>query len=78
MSPESVEPKKPRRSPLVRWLSYIGLFLVGFVLYWASDLIFERYITNWLSWVIILLITLAALVIWVVDERRIREDDDLG
>jgi amino acid transporter len=78
MSPDAVEPKKPRRGPLARWLIYIGLFLVGFVLYWASDLIFERYITNLLSWIIILAMMLAALVIWIIDERRIREDDDLG
>ena len=70
-------PMKPIANPFVRWLAYIGLFLVGFVLYWASDLIFEKYITVWLSWIIVVAMSVTALVIWIVDERRIRDDEPL-
>lgn len=76
MSPETVGPKKRIENPLARWLAYIGLFLLAFVLYWASDLLFERYITVWLSWVIVAAMSVGALIIWIVDERRHRDDDD--
>ena len=68
---------KPIANPFVRWLAYIGLFLVGFVLYWTSDLIFEKYITGLLSWILVVAMSVAALVIWIVDERRIRDDEPL-
>lgn len=72
------EPVEPIKNPITRWLAYIGLFLVAFVLYWASDLLFERYITTWLSWIIVGAMCVSALVILIVDESRRRDDDDLS
>ena len=78
LAAKALGPKKPITNPFLRWLAYIGLFLVAFVLYWASDLLYETYITVWLSWIIVVAMCVTALVIWIVDERRIRDDDDLG
>lgn len=64
------------RNPAVRWAVYIGLFLVGFVLYWLSDLLLEGVIGSLVSWLIVVVMAVFAFVVWVRDERRLARDVD--
>jgi uncharacterized membrane protein YcjF (UPF0283 family) len=53
-----------------RWVLYVLVGVVGFVLYWVSDLLFQRYITVTWSWVLVVAVSVTALVAWIIDEVR--------
>ncbi len=58
------------RNPALRWLIYVGLIVLAFVLYWCSDLMFSSLITLSGSWILVGVIAAVGAVIWIVDERR--------
>ncbi len=61
-------------NPVDRWAIGIGIFIVGFLAYWFSDLILTRYIGKGASWLIVGLMAIVALVVWIVDERRLNQE----
>ncbi|MFC4242656.1 hypothetical protein ACFOYW_04660 [Gryllotalpicola reticulitermitis] len=60
-------------------LSGIGIGIVGFVLYWVVDSLFggfPKYHTMFWSWVAMIVTSLFGAVVWIIDERRHRDDED--
>jgi type VI protein secretion system component VasK len=71
---------EPKRIGWVRrWLVRLGFTILGVVAYAISINMFSGY-PQWhtaqISWVVIIAFSVAAAVIWIVDERRHSDDDD--
>jgi len=63
---------------LLRLLYVLGLVLLGNLLFWTSDGIFSGYPqahSGLLSTIAMVAIALAGGVIWIVDERRHRDEN---
>ena len=77
----SAEGRSPRPAPvrvLLRLLYVLGLILLGNLLFWTSDGIFSGYPqahSELLSTIAMVAIALAGGVIWIVDERRHRDEN---
>ncbi|MCU1582208.1 MAG: hypothetical protein QOD27_739 [Microbacteriaceae bacterium] len=81
MSVNKEHTEKRKRGPLrstLRVIAVIGLTILAIVLYFICDNMFSgypQYHTELLSWIAMILISLGGGIIWIVDERRHRDDD---
>ncbi len=66
--------KTSRSHPVLRWVIGIAVFIIGFFAYWLSDLFLDKYIGFGTSWIIVGVMAVIALVVWIVDERRLSRD----
>ncbi|HEY0186981.1 MAG TPA: hypothetical protein VGC67_05790 [Cellulomonas sp.] len=67
-----------RRGRVLRWTIGVLLFVLGFFAYWLSDLFLDQYISFGMSWVIVGVMSVAALGIWIIDEvRGARQDREV-
>jgi apolipoprotein N-acyltransferase len=79
MSVKETDNVKPRRSATARVFGGIGIGVLGFVLYWVCDGLFDgfpKYNTYFWTWFFVIALVLFGAVVWIVDERRHRDDDD--
>jgi hypothetical protein len=72
------EPRPPM-GRTARVFGCIGLGIIGFALYWLCAGMFDgypQYHTRLLTWIAISVLAAIGLVVWIVDERRHRDDED--
>jgi uncharacterized membrane protein len=73
--------RSPRPAPvrvLLRLLYVVGLILLGNLLFWTSDGVFSGYPqahSGLLSTIAMIAIALTGGIIWIVDERRHRDEN---
>jgi hypothetical protein len=79
MSTKQTDKVKPRRSAPARVFGGIGIGLVGFVLYWVFDGMFDgfpKYNSYFWTWFVVIAFVLFGAFVWIRDERRHRDDED--
>ena len=79
MSVRQSEKVKARRSAPARLFAGIGIGVLGFVLYWVCDGLFNgfaKYNSYFWTWVVVLALVLFGAAVWIRDEHRHRDDDD--
>jgi TM2 domain-containing membrane protein YozV len=79
MSAKQTAKAKPRLSMPARVFGGIGIGILGFVLYWVCDGLFDgfpKYNSYFWTWVVVIALCLFGAVVWIVDERRHSDDDD--
>jgi hypothetical protein len=79
MSSNKTDRVKPRLSAPARVFGGIGVGILGFVLYWVCDGLFDgfpKYNTYFWTWFVVIALVLFGAVVWIIDERRHSDDDD--
>jgi TM2 domain-containing membrane protein YozV len=79
MSTKQTDKVKPRSSTTARVFGGIGIGLLGFVLYWVCDGMFDgfpKYNSYFWTWVFVIALVLFGAIVWIRDERRHRDDED--
>ncbi len=79
MSTKPSSDVKPRRSLVARVFGGIGVGILGFVLYWVCDGLFDgfpKYNTYFWTWFVVIALVLFGAFIWIRDERRHSDDED--
>jgi hypothetical protein len=76
---EKVRAVRKPKGMLRKWLEGIGFTILGILAYAISDDMFSgypQYGTNIINGVAIALIIIGSAVVWIVDARRHRNDED--